>query len=58
MTEKVIIFYEVHSCEMCHFAQREQYSKFRCKEDTSVVFTQNTDMGVPVTCPYRRNTPP
>ena len=53
MTESVIIFYPVNSCEMCHFANREQYGKFRCKEDTGVVFTQNVDMGIPQGCPYR-----
>jgi hypothetical protein len=54
MTEKVIIWYECHSCENCHFGQREQYGKIRCKEDTSVVFTQNRDMGVPEGCPFRK----
>ena len=54
MTESVIIFYECHSCEMCHFAQREQYGKFRCKEDTSVEFQQNKDTGIPQGCPFRK----
>ena len=54
MTESVIIFYEVHSCEMCHFGHREQYSKIRCGEDTNVVFTQNADMGIPKDCPFRK----
>ncbi len=54
MTEKMIIFYEVDSCESCHFGQREQYGKIRCKEDTSVEFQQNQDMGVPKDCPFRK----
>jgi hypothetical protein len=54
MTDKVIIFYPVDSCETCHFSQREQYGKFRCKEDTDVVFTQNKDNGVPADCPFRK----
>ena len=54
MTEKITIFYEVHSCEMCHFGQREQYGKIRCKEDTSVEFQQNKDMGIPKDCPFRK----
>ena len=53
MTESVIVFYEVHSCESCHFGQREPYSKIRCKEDMSIEFQQNKDMGVPALCPFR-----
>jgi len=54
MTDKVTIFYQVDSCETCHFGQREQYGKFRCKEDTSVEFQQNKDTGVPADCPFRK----
>lgn len=54
MTESVIIFYECHSCENCHNGQREPYGKIRCKEDTSVEFQQNKDMGIPAGCPFRK----
>ena len=58
MTESVIIFYPVNSCEMCHFGQREQYGKIRCKEDISVEFQQNKDMGIPQGCPFRKRSLP
>lgn len=54
MTEKIIIWREVDSCEDCPNGQREQYGKFRCKEDTSVEFQQNKDTGVPAACPFRK----
>ena len=54
MSDKVIIWYPVDSCETCHFSQREQYGKFRCKEDTNVEFQQNKDMGVPADGPFRK----
>ena len=54
MSDKVIIWYPVDSCETCHFSQREQYGKFRCKEDTNVEFQQNKDMGVSADCPFRK----
>ena len=54
MSDKVIIWYPVDSCETCHFSQREQSGKFRCKEDTNVEFQQNKDMGVPADCPFRK----
>jgi hypothetical protein len=57
MTDKVTIFYQVDSCESCHFSQREQYAHFRCKQDTSIEFVQNRDMGVPPNCPFRTRKP-
>jgi hypothetical protein len=56
MTGKVIVFYEVDSCETCHFRQREYGAQvtFRCKEDTNIVFVQNKDSGVPQNCPFRK----
>ena len=54
MTEKVIVWRYVDSCEACPEGQREQYGKIRCKEDTSVEFQQNKDMGVPAGCPFRK----
>jgi hypothetical protein len=54
MSDKVTIFYQADSCETCHFSQREQYGKFRCKENTEIVFVQNKDIGVPADCPFRK----
>lgn len=56
MTEKIIIWQEVDSCETCHLKKREYgaHVTFRCTEDTSIVFVQNTDVGVPKDCPFRK----
>jgi hypothetical protein len=54
MTDKILYFKYIDSCETCPEGQREQYGKIRCKEDTEVVFTQNKDMGVPENCPFRK----
>lgn len=54
MTEKIVVWMLVDSCEACPMSTREQYGKFRCKEDTGVVFTQNQDMGIPQDCPFRK----
>lgn len=58
MTDKVIVWMEVDSCETCPKGQREMYSRFRCKEDTRIEFVQNKDRGVSPDCPFRKNKPP
>ena len=58
MTGKIIYWCEVDSCEFCPAGRKEQYGKFRCTEDTGIVFQQNKDMGVPDNCPYRKRSPP
>jgi hypothetical protein len=58
MSDKVIVWKEVDSCETCPRGQKEMYSRFRCKEDVRVEFVQNRDTGVPADCPFRKNKPP
>jgi len=58
MTDKIIVWRYVDSCEACPVGIREQYGKFRCGENPEIVFQQNKDFGVPVLCPYRGNKPP
>lgn len=58
MTDKILYTVEVDSCETCPGSIRELKGKFRCKEDTSVEFQQNKDMGVPQGCPFRKRKVP
>ena len=53
MTEKIVYFCEVDSCESCPGSIKEQRGVFRCKHNTEIVFRQNMDMGVPKECPKR-----
>jgi glycerol-3-phosphate responsive antiterminator len=68
MTEKVIYWEEVDSCEHCPGSIPENMAAvgmrtgnmhvkgglYRCKHDTTVTFQQNRDMGVPANCPKRQ----
>jgi hypothetical protein len=53
MTDKVIVWKYVDSCEACPCGIRQQYGKFGCSEDPDISFQQNRDNGVPALCPYR-----
>ena len=53
MTEKILYWVPVDSCESCPGHIIEQHGLFRCKHDTEVTFQQNKDMGVPKGCPKR-----
>jgi hypothetical protein len=57
MSEKIIYWEEVDSCEHCPGGIKENYGKFRCKHDTEITFQQNRDMGVPAACPKRGGPP-
>jgi len=68
MTEKVIYWVEVDSCETCPGSIPENMAAvgfrvgnvhvksgvYRCKHDVTVTFQQNRDMGVPKDCPMRK----
>lgn len=56
MTETIIYWEPVNSCEGCPGTIREMHETYRCKHDVSIVFKSNRDMGVPATCP-KRNPP-
>lgn len=58
MTDSVVIWKIVNSCETCPCGHKEQYGKYRCGEDTSIEFQQNRDMGVPAACPYKKRKVP
>jgi hypothetical protein len=53
MIEKILYWCPVDSCETCPGALKEQHGVFRCKHDTTIVFRQNQDMGIPKDCPKR-----
>lgn len=53
MTENILYWVPVDSCEHCPGGIKELYGLFRCKHDTTVTFQQNRDMGVPAGCPKR-----
>lgn len=53
MTNPVVVWKLVDSCESCPCTIREMYGKFRCSENPEVEFQQNKDKGVPVNCPFR-----